>query len=136
MLSQLVIPSRLEALVTEHLRSIGGLFWVVTIIMSIVFCGMTRWHPCAVMSRLQHSLSPRSVVPIPGAVSACRKIMALDVLIVMNACSLVAFAVSNPREEESTSIVNQIMNTANSSSNNDEVDLGELAHYLDAIENV
>ncbi|KDR73948.1 hypothetical protein GALMADRAFT_595027 [Galerina marginata CBS 339.88] len=99
MLAPLTMPNRVETRITKPVGTIVALLWVGAIIVSIVFCGMTRWHPCAVMSRLQHSLSLRSAAPIPGAVSACREIMVLDIFAVINwwLSWLAARARRNPR---------------------------------------
>ncbi|KDR81241.1 hypothetical protein GALMADRAFT_1358450 [Galerina marginata CBS 339.88] len=58
-----------------------SILWMVAVGVILVFCFMSEWHPCSVMSQLQVSLHPEA---IPGAIAACRKLMALDILAAVN----------------------------------------------------
>ncbi|KDR73937.1 hypothetical protein GALMADRAFT_594629 [Galerina marginata CBS 339.88] len=124
------------------LGPVMGCLWVIAITISIFYCTATQWHPCSTVSRLRLSLEP---VAIPGALNACREIMALNILFLVSfACVLGLLLAScqiddkKPRTLPAGAVqANNHRNINNDPAHDDnEVDLGELGHHLSVIDEV
>ncbi|KDR73945.1 hypothetical protein GALMADRAFT_250645 [Galerina marginata CBS 339.88] len=87
------------------------------------------------MSHIEHSLSPTA---IPGAISACRQMTALKALSFVNLFSCLGFLIAvggvNSRKLRTSNRAQVNINNDRLHDDN-EVDLREMAHHLDALDN-
>ncbi|KDR73938.1 hypothetical protein GALMADRAFT_594654 [Galerina marginata CBS 339.88] len=128
-LATLLVPTWRGLYRSGFVWGVVSSLWIAMSVVNLLFCLMLQWHPCSAMSQVQRSLH---LAAIPGATGACRKLIAVNILGVINLFCMVAFPVALFYMYKPSARLNR--NKTNEGNN--EVDLSELARHLDSIDDV